>query len=220
MRTRAGSAPTLSLFLVLSLTPFRALAADPAAAFAEATDAFRRANAGEPGAAARAKTLLDRLAAAHPQDPVVLAYAGSATTLVARDESSPIERMKGVDAGLDQLDLAVRLLGPEHDRPLPGRLPARVETLLIAAATFVALPDGVFHRVQDGKAMVAGVVAGPAFGQLPPAIRARFHMLAAQAARAEKQPAAEQAALQLALAADPAGPLSGPARARLAEVKP
>lgn len=184
MRTRAGSAPTLSLFLVLSLTPFRALAADPAATFAEATDAFRRANAGEPGAAARAKALLDRLAAAHPQDPVVLAYAGSATTLVARDESSPIEQMKGVDAGLDQLDQAVRLLGPEHDRALPGRLPARVETLLVAAATFVALPDAVFHRLGDGKAMAAAVIASPGFRQLPPAIQARFHALATAASPA------------------------------------
>jgi hypothetical protein len=212
--------PTLSLIAVLSLLPFRALAADPGAAFAEATTAYLRATAGEASQAVRARILFDELAAAAPRDPVILAYAGSAEALVARDESSPIERMKGVDAGLDRIDLAVRMLGPEHDRPLPGRLPPRVETLLIAASTFLAVPDDVFHRLQEGKAMAQGVIAHPSFGRLPAVVQARFHLLAAQAARAERQPAAEKAALQQAIAADPSGPMAAPAKARLAEVEP
>ncbi len=181
MTARARWTPTLSLLAVFSLLPFRALgapASDPAAAFAEATDALRRASDGEAGQAPRAKALLDALAAAAPGDPVILAYAGSAAVLVARDERSPVERMKGVDAGLDQIDLAVRMLRPEHDRPLPGRLPPRVETLLVAASTFLALPDGVFHRAQEARAMVAGVRAHPDFRRLPPSVQARFDALA------------------------------------------
>lgn len=220
MRTRTRRTPILSLFAAVALLPFRAAAADPGAAFAEATQALQRASAGEAGQAARAKTLLDKLAAASPRDPVILAYAGSATVLVAKDESSPIERMKGCDAGLDQIDVAVRLLGPEHDRLVPGRLPPRVETLLVAASTFLALPDAVFHRVQDAKPMVDGVLAHPAFRHLPGSVQARFHFLAAQVARADQRPAAERTALQQALADDPSGPMAAPVRARLAEVKP
>jgi hypothetical protein len=219
MPSRPRITPTLSLLALLALLPFRAAATD-AAALAEATAAFRAASGGAPGEAARARSLLDRLAANDPDDPVVLAYAGSADTLVARDERSPIEKMKGVEAGLDRIDLAVRLLRPEHDRPLPGRLPPRVETLLVAASTFLALPDAVFHREQDARAMVDGVVSHPSFGKLPPAIQAEFQWLSAEAARLEKQPAAEKAALERVLAVDPSGRRAAPARALLAEVKP
>lgn len=216
MTLRTTATPTLTLFLVLSLAPLRARAD----AFGEAAEAFQRASGGDAAAAARARALFHALAAARPEDPVALAYAGSAATLVARGERSPIAQLTGVEAGLDEIDRAVRLLGPEHDRLLPGRLPARVETLLVAASTFLAVPDAAFHRAQEGKAMVAGVLAHPSFAHLPATTRARFHQLSADAARLEKEPAAEKAALQQVLAADPAGPLAAAARARLAEVKP
>jgi hypothetical protein len=196
MHVHARRPSTLGLFLAFSLLPTLSRAATPAGAaadpgdpaFAEATEALRRASAGEANQGPRAKALLDKLAAAAPGDPVILAYAGSAAVLVARDERSPIERMKGIDAGLDQIDLAVRLLGPDHDRPLPGRLPARVETLLVAASTFLALPDAVFHRAQEGKTMVAGVRAHPDFHRLPASVQARFDALARPQGAQEAKP--------------------------------
>ena len=209
------------LLLPCLLLPFRARAADRAARLAQAAEAFQRALAGDAGAVGRAEALYRELAAEDPSDPVVLACAGSAAAMAGRDARSPLERLRRTEDGLSEVDLALRRLGPaHHDQRQPGRLPARLETLLVAASTYLAVPDAVFHRLGDGKAALAAALSHPAAGQAPPAVRARLEWLSALVARAEGRPGDERAALSRALALDPEGLLSPRARARLAEVAP
>jgi hypothetical protein len=222
MPRRPRLSPTLAVLAalaVLAILPLDALATD-AAAFQEATAAFDRASAGEPGAIARAKSLLDALAAASPDDPVVLAYAGSVDTMRARETRWPLRKLRFVDDGLDRIDQAVRRLRPEHDAPLPGRLPPRMETLLVAASTFLGVPDSTFHRAQDARGLLDRALAHSSFARLPPSVQAEFQWLSAEAARLEKRPEVEQAALAQVLALAPEGKRAAPARARLAEVRP
>ncbi len=218
MRPSIRHASTLSLFLAFSLAPLRTPGDDRDARLAEASRTFQRATAGDASAVGRASALFQELAAETPRDPVVLAYAGSAETMAGRDAASPIEAMNRTEHGLDQLDQALRALGPEHDAPQPGRLPARLETLLVAASTFLQVPDSVFHRFADGKAALAGALAHPLYARLPPPVLARFQCLSALVARKEQQPAGERAALEKAVSLDPSGPMAEQARARLAEL--
>jgi hypothetical protein len=97
-------------------------------------------------------------------------------------------------------------------------MPARLETLLVAASTFLQVPDSVFHRQQDGKAAVSAALAHPAYGHLPPSVQARFQWLFAVAERAAKKPDGERAALEKVLSLDPSGPLAPKAQVRLAEL--
>ncbi len=218
MKRSVRSASTLTLFLAFSLSPLRGLGDDREVRLAEATRTFQRASAGDASAVARASALFRELAAEAPRDPVVLAYAGAAETMAGRDAASPIEAMRRTEHGLDQLDVALRALGPEHDAPQPGRLPARLETLMVAASTFLQVPDSVFHRFADGKAALAAALAHPAQGRLPPPVLAHFQWLSSLVARKEQQPAAERAALEKAVSLDPSGPAAERARARLAEL--
>ncbi len=211
---------TLSLFLTLSLTPLSALGADRDARLAEATWIFQRAAAGDASAARRAASLFRDLAAEDPENPVVLAYAGASAAMVGRDAASPIDQMNQTERGLDQIDLALRKLGPGHDAPRPGALPARLEALLVAASTFLEVPDAVFHRFADGRAALAAALSHPLYGHLPAPVQARFQWLSAVVARKDQRPDQERAALEKALSLDPSGPVGHQARARLAEVSP
>lgn len=220
--TRVRHVPLLTLFLAVPLVPAslphptRAEEPDRAA---QARELFDEATE-RGGSVKRAASELRKLSVIAPHDPLVLAYAGSAATLVGRDASSPLVALRQTEDGLDLLDRALRELGPQHDAPVPGRLPPRLETLLVAASTFAQVPDDVFHRLQDGKAALSGALAHPAFGRLPPPVQARFHWVSVLIARAEQQREAERAALERVTALDPSGPLAGQARTRLAELAP
>jgi hypothetical protein len=216
MQRSACSIPTL--FLALSLFPLHPLAADRDTRLAEAKATFRAASDGDKSKTARAHEALQALAAESPQDPVILAYAGAAATLLGRDAWSPIKALKETDRGLDQIDLALKKLGPEHDALRPGEMPARLETLLVAASTFLQVPDKHFHRRQDGKAALAAAVSHPAYAHMPPAVHAKFEWVAALASRAEQNTGEERAALEKVLALDPSGELAPKAQARLAEL--
>ncbi len=216
MQVPARTLPTL--FLALSLFPLHPLAADRDTRLAEAMATFQAASAGDTSKTARAHELLQALAAESPDDPVILAYAGSSATLVGRDSSSPLKALRITEGGLDQIDLALKKLGPEHDRPQPGAMPARLETLLVAASTFLQVPDRWFHRRQDGKAALAAALSSPAYGLMPPVVHAQFEWLTALVAQADQKPADERAALEQVVSLDPSGAFARKAQARLAEL--
>jgi len=208
----------LALALILPLLPFRARADASAEARAEAASAFQAGSAGDARAAARASALFQQLSAAEPGDPVLLAYAGAATALTGRDASSPLDALNITEAGLSRIDQALKRLGPADDRTAPGRLPQRLETWLVAASTFLAVPDDVFHRLGDAKAVLALALAHPAVPHAGPGVRAQLARLEARLARAEHRPQDELAALKKAAALDPSGPAAEATRARLAEL--
>jgi hypothetical protein len=207
-------AASFSLCTLFSLAPIAARADDRAEAF----QAFEAGLAGDARAAARALALYRKLSEAAPADPVLLAYAGSAATVVGRDTASQAEAMKITEAGLARVDQALKQLGPAHDAPGPSGMPRRLEVYLVAASTFVGVPDAVFHRFDDGKAALAQALVHPALPQMPPAVKARFARLEAGVARAEGRPQDELAALKRTVALEPACPEAAADRARIEEL--
>jgi hypothetical protein len=203
---RALSFTVLALLGAVAPTPGRADAR------ADAAQALQAGSAGDARAAARAAALYEQLSAASPEDPVLLAYAGAATALTGRDASTPLEAMTLTDAGLARLDKAVKRVGPQLDPP------RRFEAWLVAANTYLSVPDDVFHRLADGKAVLAQALADPALPHLPPSIRAQLARLEARAAQAEHRPQDELAALRRALALEPSGPAAAKVQARIAEL--
>ncbi len=216
MRNAARSIPTL--FLALSLLPLQTLAAERDTRLAEAMATFQAASAGDTSKTERAHELFQALASESPDDPVILAYAGSSATLVGRDSRSPLQALRITERGLDQIDLALKKLGPEHDALRAGAMPARLEALLVAASTYLQVPDRWFHRRQDGKAALAAALSSPAYGHLPPAVHAQFEWLTALVAQAEEKPGDERAALEKVVSLDPSGAFARKAQARLAEL--
>ncbi len=216
MRNPVRTIPTL--FLALSLIPVHTLAAGRDARFADAREVFSAASGGDDSKAPRANELFQALAAESPDDPVILAYAGSSATLVGKNTTSPLKALRVTERGLDQIDLAIKKLGPEHDAVRPGEMPARFETLLVAASTFVQVPDRWFHRFQDGKAALAAALSHPAYPHMPPAVQAQFVWVEALVKRQEDDAAGERAALEKVVALDPASAAAVRAQARLAEL--
>jgi hypothetical protein len=211
IQLRAVPLAVFPLLGLLGLVPLHARADDRADAFR----ALQAGVAGEARAAAVAHALYRDLSEAAPADPALLAYAGAAETIVGRDAPTPTDALKITLAGLARVDRAVAQLGPAHDAPGPSGMPAQLETYLVAATTYLGVPEDVFHRRADAKPLLAKALAHPALARMPPGVRAMFAQLEAQVARAEGRPADELAALRRAVALDPTGPDAADAQARI-----
>ena len=120
----------------------------------------------EPTAAALAK-----LQQAHPNDVVLMAYAGSATAMQAKTTFLPWKKMKFADDGLALLDKSLALLTPAHTAPAYRGTPAVLDVKLVAANTFLALP-GFFNRKERGLKLLAEVAASPLLKTAPAAFQA------------------------------------------------
>jgi len=121
---------------------------------------------------------------ADPQrQPLQAAYLGSALALQGKAAWMPWSKMKLTEQGLDQIDAALAMLKPEHGAVLVRGVPVALQTRLAAAATFVAVPDGLFHRRADGRKLLAALRADPLLAGTPAAFRAE--VAAAEAALAE-----------------------------------
>lgn len=184
--------------------------------FAAAGAIFHKAQAGDSGATDAAVTRFERLSAASPDQPLYRAYLGAAQTLQGRDAWMPWTQLRATERGLATLDQALRQLEPRHEASGPRQTPVALETRLVAAATFIALPD-LFHRFDEAKAILRAAFASPAFAAAPPALRAGFHRQAALAAARDKDRPQAAAHWRQALAIDPAGALAADARQHLRE---
>jgi hypothetical protein len=98
----------------------------------------------------------------------------------------PWNKMKFTEQGLDHIDQALASLRPEHDRVLLQGVPVGMTTRLVAAATFVAVPDGLFHRRAAGKSLLAELRRSPMLATTPGAFRAELGVVEAQLKEAEK----------------------------------
>ena len=173
---RTASLAVFAAFGLSTLDPVQARADDRA----DALQAFQAGLAGDARAAAVAHALYRDLSEAAPEDPALLAYAGAAEAVVGRDATSPADALNITRAGLARVDRAVAKLGPADDAPGPNGMPPRLETYLVAASTYLGVPDDVFHRREDGKAVLSKALANPALARMPPGIRAQFARLEAQ----------------------------------------
>lgn len=126
---------------------------------------------------------LRRLPADPQRQPLQAACLGSALALQGKAAWMPWNKMKFTEQGLDQLDAALALLKPEHGAVRVRGVPVALQTRLVAAATFVAVPDGLFHRRADGRKLLAALRADPLLAAAPAAFRAE--VTAAEASLAE-----------------------------------
>jgi hypothetical protein len=124
---------------------------------------------------------------ADPQrQPLQAAYLGSALALQGKAAWMPWSKMKLTEQGLDQLDAALAMLKPEHGAVLVRGVPLALQTRLVAAATFVAVPDGLFHRRADGRKLLAALRADPLLATAPAAFRAEVEAAEARLAESAK----------------------------------
>jgi hypothetical protein len=195
--------------------------AGPTEDFVAAVARFGAAAGGDAGATDDAVARLARLAEAEPADapprPLVLAYLGAAQTLQGRDAWMPWTKLRATERGLSTLDKALRRLEPGHEAARFRDAPVALETRLVAATTFIALP-GMFHRLDEGKAVLRTAFASPAFAGAPAGLRAGLHRQAAIAAARDKKDGEEAAQWRLAIAAAPAGEIAAAAQKRLQEL--
>lgn len=157
------------------------------AEFLDALKAFQQARNGENRQIDPAIAAFETLTRAEPQQPAYAAYLGSVLALKAREAWMPWNKLKYSERGLDQIDQALAALKPQHDNQLLRGIPVSLETRLVAASTFLALPDGIFHRRAAGRKLVDALLRHPALAAAPAGYRVEVQKLAALAAKESGQ---------------------------------
>lgn len=167
----------LVVLFMLPISGFAAAAAaqaDGDAAFEAALAHFNRARQGEAEQIEPAIEAFQAAPAKPALQPLYSAYLGSAHTLKAKAAWLPWRKMKFSEQGLDYIDQALAALRPEHDRVMVQGTPASLMTRMVAAATFVAVPDGIFHRRAAGKSLLAELRRSPLLATAPAGFRAEL----------------------------------------------
>ena len=171
----------LALLATLVLPPLGS-AETPATAtdFTTASTTFQRASGGEDSAIGLAATQFAALSRSQPLDPVLLAYAGAATSMQARTTWLPWRKLGYAENGLAQIDKALALLTPAHETTLHRGVPVALETKLTAAGTFLALPS-MFHRGERGRRLLDEVMTHSVYPTTPAAFQDAARKIAAKA---------------------------------------
>ena len=158
----------------------------PDAQFLPAFAVFMQANSGNQDAIDKAADAFDRLLRAEPGNPVLMAYAGAATSMKANNTMLPWKKMSHAEDGLAQLDKALGLLNASHDGVLQNNVPAVLDVKFVAANTFLAVP-GFMNRGARGAKLLGEVLAHPLLPQSPKEFVGSVLMRAGQLALAEKR---------------------------------
>jgi hypothetical protein len=184
-------------------------------AFAAAFQQFQHAGSGDEAAIERAAAQFAELSQSAPADPVLLAYAGAAHAQQARTTVLPWRKIAFAEDGLAQIDKALTLLEPAHDRPLHRGTPASLETPFVAANTFLRLP-AMFNRQARGAKLLDEVLASPLLAAAPLPFRGAVWMRAADLARQQERRADARRWLEQVVSED--APQAAQARAKLKEL--
>jgi hypothetical protein len=162
------------LFMVLALigniSP-ATYAATPAQ-FDPAWAQFTQATEGNEAAIEKSRAAFADLLKAEPTNPVLMAYTGSATTMLATTTWLPWRKMTFAEDGLAMLDKSLSLLTPAHDAPLQHDVPAVLEVKFIAANTFLAVPS-FMNRHDRGAKLLDDVAKSPLLAKAPADFRNR-----------------------------------------------
>jgi hypothetical protein len=177
-----------SIVALAALVPIATLIAhaDPQAQFGSAFRRFMQASAGDSSAVEPAAQAFGALLRAAPGDPVLMAYAGAATSMQARTTWLPWKKMTYAEDGLALIDKALALLTPEHDAVLHNSTPGALEVRFVAASTFLAVP-AFMNRGARGAKLLADVLASPLFAQAPLGFQGSVWMRAAALAAQEQR---------------------------------
>ena len=189
----AGRRAALLLACPGALTAAFASPAGGGPDFATARTQFEAGRAGASAATAQAQQLFSRLLSADADNPLYLAYYGNTFALQARDTRVPWTRIKLINRGTTLLDRALALL--EHAQggarlktataPAPLAGPAVLATRLVPMATFIALPETLFHRLGAAKRENQRAVTSPEFAAAASDLQGHLQFEGALIARPE-----------------------------------
>ena len=173
--------PLITALTLLS-SPLYAETNGDQAAFDSAQRIFENNLAGDKDSNSAVIEKFEQLVNESPDQPLYLAYLGSAYTLKARDAFAPWTRLKYVEKGLAMIDKALIMLEPKHDEMRIRGSIVSMETRLVAISTFLKVP-GFLHRLQPARDLIKETLASPAFAKAPPMVRGRIYLNAADAAK-------------------------------------
>ncbi len=176
----------LTFALSVSLSASLAAQALPEPATQTAIGHFMAATQGSSDATQASLEQFQALLKAEPGHPLLMSYAGAATTLKARDAWAPWKKMSYAEGGLAQIDKALTLLDPAHDQALYQGTAVSLQTRFVAANTFLGLPD-MFNRGPRGRQLLDEIQASPLFGKAPAGFQGAVLMRAARQASQAKQ---------------------------------
>jgi hypothetical protein len=183
--------------LAASLASLGATAfAVPEAQFQPAFQQFIKANAGNTAAIEQAAEAFSGLLKGEPANPVLMAYAGSATAMKAATTMLPWKKMTYAEDGLAQLDKALAMLNPAHDAPVQHGTPGVLEVKFVASNTFLAVP-GFMNRNERGAKLLGEVVDSPLLATAPLPFRGSVWLSAAKEASKAKNTAEAKRYLDL-----------------------
>jgi hypothetical protein len=157
----------------------------PPAQFQEARALFTQAQAGDSAAIDKAAEAFGALLRTEPDNVVLMAYAGAATTMRASTTMLPWKKMNYAEDGLAMIDKALAMLTPAHNAVVPNSTPAALETRFVAANTFLAVP-GFMNRGERGAKLLAQVLDSPLFAQAPLGFQGAVWLRAANLAQVDK----------------------------------
>ena len=188
------------------------LHAAPQAQFEPAFQLFAQASAGDEAAITKAADSFEALLKAEPANPVLMAYAGAATTMKATTTMLPWKKMSFAEDGMAALDKALALLTPAHDAVGQHGTPGSLEVRFVAANTFLAVP-GFMNRGARGAKLLGEVLGSPLFASAPISFQGSVWMASARIAAKEKR--TDDARKYLNQVVDANAPQAQAARAQL-----
>ncbi|MDP2368892.1 hypothetical protein [Rhodoferax sp.] len=162
------------------------LYAAPQEQFAPAFKLFSQASGGDEAAISQAADSFGALLKAEPANPVLMAYAGAATTMKATTTMLPWKKMSFAEDGMAALDKALALLTPAHDAVVQHNTPGSLEVRFVAATTFLAVP-GFMNRGARGAKLLGEVLASPLLASAPLAFQGSVWLRAAKLAVKEQR---------------------------------
>jgi len=208
---------SLLIFSASSLASGAATATPDALAYLRAAKVqFEAGRAGSRTGAEQAQQLFARLLRMDADNPLYLAYYGSTLAMQGRDTKLPWARIKLINQGLASIDRALATF----ERPGLGTGPeaSELETRLVAMATFIALPDLLFHRLALARHQLSLALASPYFAAAPTDLQGHLIYEGALIARQENDTKAEREALLRVQHLAPPSVDLAEVRARLAQL--
>ncbi len=184
----------------------------PDAQFQPAYEQFIQATHGNEAAIEKSAEAFTALLAQEPTNPVLMAYAGAATTMKALTTMLPWKKMRYSEDGLAMLDKALAMLTAAHNTPLQREVPAALEVRFVACNTFLAVP-GFMNRGARGAKLLNDVLSNPLLASAPLSFRGDVWMKAAEEAAKDKHPAEARKYLDEVIKAN--APQAQAARAKL-----
>lgn len=158
----------------------------PEAQFEPAFAQFIQATHGNEAAIEKSAEAFTTLLAQEPLNPVLMAYAGAATTMKALTTMLPWKKMRYSEDGLAMLDKALAMLTAAHNAPLQREVPAALEVRFVACNTFLAVP-GFMNRGVRGAKLLNDVLSNPLLASAPLSFRGDVWMKAAEVAAKDKR---------------------------------